>query len=370
MITRENELAAALAECTAAGVLALDTEFVWEKTYYPALGLIQFGCSPERVWLVDTLALESAAPLRQILENPEVVKILHDARQDLWILRHWCGARPKNVFDTRLAGGFCGLASTLSLQAVLRDLLGVTLEKSETRTNWLQRPLSDRQRAYALDDVRFLPELRSRFLEAAQVQGTRAWLGMELLAYDDPGLYDDPAPEDAWEKVKGAAGLDPAGLAVLRELAAWREQQARKRDLPRLWVLNDEALLGLVRVRPEEPAHLEAVQAMTPRQIQNYGRDLLVAVRHGMSVPRSSWPAPRERIPEAVKKEADAVLAMLKEESQRLRIDPALFGSRAEVTRLVVAGSQAQPEAHPLLRGWRREAVGQRLEALLPVRWW
>ena len=140
--------------------VALDTEFVWERTYYPRLGLIQLALSREECFLIDPCALEDLSPLGELLADPTVVKIFHDASQDLAILRSATGAEPKSIFDTRLAAGFGGLSSTLSLAALVEILLDVKLKKTETRTNWLKRPLHPQQKDYALDDVRYLRKVR------------------------------------------------------------------------------------------------------------------------------------------------------------------------------------------------------------------
>ncbi|MBP5232542.1 MAG: ribonuclease D, partial [Planctomycetes bacterium] len=228
-------LAAAGDKAKAAGLLALDTEFVWTRTYWPRMGIVQLG-TPGECWALDCLAPLDAAPLRALLADGQVTKILHDARQDLTHLRHWCGAAPASVFDTRLAAAFAGFPAGIGLQKLLAQTLGVELPKTETRTDWTIRPLSAAQVRYALDDVRYLPALRDDLLRRAGELGTRDWLAEDLRQYVAPALFADADPERAWERVKLPRGrLNRHGFAVLRAVAAAREEMARQWDLPRSW---------------------------------------------------------------------------------------------------------------------------------------
>lgn len=368
MITSTSDLNNCLAAVYVHGAVAMDTEFVWDKTYYPGLGLVQLGISPEAAWLIDAPALLDPTAVGALINDAGIVKVLHDARQDLCIMKRWCGGIPRNVFDTRLAAGFCGLSSSLSLQALLREVLKIELEKTETRTDWLRRPLSDRQLAYALDDVRHMLELRDRLLAMAQEAGTLAWLQEEMQSLDNPALYEDRPANEMWERVKGAGRLDGQGLAVLRELAAFREKTAQVRDLPRSWLLEDEVLITLSDMPLLSPDDLLGVRGITERQRNWIGRDLVAACRRGQAVPRDQWP-PRpasRRIDDAVKKRTDVVLAWLKERGTALKIDPVLFGSRADITTLVEAAPAGGPDPrYPLLHGWRWEAAGRDLLAIL-----
>ena len=169
--------------------MALDTEFVWNRTYYPKLGVIQVGLSAEDCHLIDAPAMKDLTPLGQIISNPKIVKILHDAQQDLTILKRATGSHPHNVFDTRCAAGLAGMSSTSSLAELLENVVGVSL--SETRTDWLQRPLSEDQVAYAIEDVCYLHKTREKLIERIGEMGRQDWLREELDAYEDPTLYDE-----------------------------------------------------------------------------------------------------------------------------------------------------------------------------------
>src|SRR5690606_17063912 len=183
------------------------------------LGIVQVGFSEDDVYLVDAAALD-LSPLGVVLEDPSIVKILHDAQQDLLLLRRATGAYPQNVFDTQLAAGFVGLSATASLADLVQALFGVALPKTATRTDWLRRPLSDEQLDYAEDDVRYLPEARLRLLDLAGQRGRTEWIAEELAHYDDPARYDEKDPRTQYERISGTGRLDPRQMAVLRELAA------------------------------------------------------------------------------------------------------------------------------------------------------
>ena len=210
--------------------VGIDTEFVWEQTYYPRLGIVQVGLAENDCHLIDAVKLSDLSPLGALIADRHTVKILHDAQQDLWILKRITDAIPCNIFDTRCAAGFAGLGSTLSLGNLLRLCLNIQLSKTETRTNWLRRPLSDKQLAYALDDVRYLPALREHILTDIHRRDRENWLAEELLQYDVAKLYDDRAPEEQYTRVKGTGRLSRRDMAIVRELTTWREKEAQQTD--------------------------------------------------------------------------------------------------------------------------------------------
>lgn len=365
MIDSRQALTELADEARRRGLLALDTEFVWEQTYYPQLGLIQAGFSSREVFLIDTVKLEDLAPLGDVLADPNVAKILHDAQQDLTILRRATGASPKNVFDTQRAAGFIGLSATSSLADLIRALFDVSLPKTATRTNWLQRPLSDEQVAYALDDVRYLPEAMRLLEERAEVHGRLDWVREEMAAYDDPALYEERDPDDQFERVSGRGRLSSAQLAVLRELAAWRENEARRQDRPRGHIVPDDVLSQIARSTPRSSSALRSVRGRFERE--RYEEPLLEAVRAGLTLDPRDRPriAPTPPQDEALAARIDLLLAYIKGTCLGEGIDPQLIGTRADVTSLArdVAGGEA--EEHPVLTGWRKTFIGSDLLQLL-----
>lgn len=247
MITTSEALAEACAVSREEGVLALDTEFVWNSTYRPNLGVVQMG-SRTRFDAIDCLAELDVTPLKALIEDEDIVKILHDAKQDLMIIHQWTGAQPVNVFDTQLAAGFAGLASGMGLQKLLVEALGIELEKSQTLTDWTRRPLTDEQIAYALDDVRYLPALKDELVARAVERGTLDELYEALARYDEPKLYRELYPAEAWRRIRlYRVNLDEKGKAILKAVAAAREELARERNLPRKWLGDDGSLIEMAR---------------------------------------------------------------------------------------------------------------------------
>ena len=366
MIQTAEHLAALVARVLAAPSVALDTEFVWERTFYPRLGVIQAGLPSGECFLIDACAGIDLAPLGAVLASPQVEKILHDAQQDLTILSRVTGQLPRRVFDTRTAAGFAGCVATISLQELLATMRSVALSKTETRTNWLRRPLSDKQVAYALDDVKHMHALRDEVRRRVDAFGHLSWLDEELAAYDDPSLYMERDPRAAYERVKGAGLLHGRKLAVLRELAAWRELEARRRDLPREHVTSDSALIATARHSPQTPEALASAGTLSPGTIHHAGDAVAAAVAAGLAVPREQWPrfGPSHRR-HNVKELVDEALAVVRENAAREHVDPGLVTTRAELTSLAHAGGRASPEQYRVLRGWRHALVGEKLLALV-----
>jgi ribonuclease D len=348
------------AEC-----VALDTEFVWEDTFYPRLGIIQLGWSATDCFLIDAVSIDDLSPLGDLLADEQTVKILHDAQQDLWILKHATGMTPKCIFDTRCAAGFAGMSSTLSLSNLLRMCLDVQLPKTETRTDWLQRPLSEDQLDYALDDVRYLPALRDHLLQAVKDRAPEAWLEDELMLYNDVSLYEDRDPDLQYQRVKGTGRLSRHELAVVRELAAWREAEAKVRDIPRGRVLSDDVFLEIARRKPQTTDALQRLRRVSGREMERYGEVLLSAVKRGMALGENECPVASENSRPNPVEDArlDLAMAFMRGQCLSKALDIALVASRADVKDVVAHGAAGKHSR--LLDGWRYEFLGADLLALL-----
>lgn len=365
-----------------APLLALDTEFVWNRTYHARLGLVQAAATgafdrtrlpsvPPAVLpfrapsadeaeavLLDPAACP-AAPVRQVLEDPATVKVLHDAYQDLQHLSRWTGARPVSVFDTRLAAGFCGLPSTLSLAKLVEETCGVSLPKTETLTDWTRRPLTPEQLEYAAQDVVYLGRAARRLVERAASLGTAAWLFEETAALDDPARYAEPPPEEAWRRLKlpGFVRADPRAMLRARELAAWRERLARDRDLPRKWVADDRVLVEAV-LRPDVRLDAFSRKELPPA----FARGLAATLAACARVPASDLPppAPRRGRDPTLHDRASALLKKLAPLAEKAHVDPVLLASRADATSWL---ERPDDPDHPLNRGWRRELAAPALRS-------
>jgi ribonuclease D len=357
MIDSADALTAYAAAAARATTLALDTEFMREKTYRAELCLVQLA-DGENAVCVDPLAVPDLAPIVPLLTSPAVEKVMHAARQDLEVLLPAVGLVTP-VFDTQIAAALAGHPSQVGYAELSRRLLGVELPKAHTRTDWTRRPLSPEQQEYALDDVRHLAALRERLLDTLRAQGRLAWLEEELAGLANADALR-VAPEDAWKKVKGLPALDPARQALAKELAAWRERRAVDRNRPRGWILDDAVLREIVLRLPRSLGALETLPEMQESVVRKCGEELLELVR-AAAIPDPPPPLPRRERPDPaqvalVKKLADVANDVAKQ----LEISGEVLATRRELERLAAGKRDVS-----LLRGWRAEVVGQRLLASL-----
>ena len=353
LITTTAALEAACEKAKNCGHLALDTEFVWRHTYLPQLGIVQLGADGD-CRAVDCAKGLDPSPLGRAVADEGVVKILHDARQDLALVKRYTGASPKNVFDTQLAAAFAGFASGLGLQKLLFETLDVGLAKTETCTDWTRRPLSEAQVRYALDDVRYLAALREELLRRADALGTRAWLEEEMARYNEEALYDESAPQEMWRRVKlRRARPGRRGFAVLRAVAALREELAREWNLPRAWLGSDESLVEMAE-RGRVGRLVHRLGGGRAAQLRARYAD---AVAAALETPEEDCPEdPRVHYIGEVLDAADKALEWLERRAPELHVDHAVIANRATVTAFV---DNVADGSNPLARGWRWEAVGR-----------
>jgi len=351
---------AALAEAAATfsshAVLGLDTEFMRERTYYAQLCLLQLGTDGFAV-CVDPLALGALDALRPLLSASSPCKILHAARQDLEVLEPVVGAL-HNVFDTQVAAALVGFPAQVGYADLVREILGVELHKSQTRTDWSRRPLSAAQIDYALDDVRHLPALQARLAERLAQLGRRGWFDEEMADIGSESFQIDP--EQAWLRIKTFADLDPDRQRLARSLAAWRERRAMSSDRPRGWILPDAALRDIVLQVPRDRAALERVRELPEGIRANSGAQLLELV-DAAAVPDPAAPLPQRRRPDAQQLEQVARLAdITRRIATSLNLAPEILATRREQEQLVRGDRDGA-----LLRGWRREVIGLELLAAI-----
>ena len=213
--------------------LTLDTEFIREETYYPQLCLIQVA-TDDVVACIDPLAIDDLSPLMEVFYDPAITKVLHSARQDLEIFQNLRGRPPENIFDTQIAATLLGQGDQIGYGNLAKAMLGVELDKAHSRTDWAKRPLSPEQLDYAADDVRYLRDIYKQQIQQLQEMGRLQWLDEDFAQLSNPALYEPPIA-DAWKRLKGLNRLKGVQLAIVRELAQWREELAKERNLPRRW---------------------------------------------------------------------------------------------------------------------------------------
>ncbi len=343
-----------------AAAIALDTEFMREKTYYAQLALLQI-CNGELIACVDPLALPDLSPLMDIIYDPDIQKVMHAGRQDLEIFFDQRGSLPRPVYDTQIGATLLGYGDQVSYATLVRDMLAVELEKTHTRTNWSQRPLDSGQVIYAQDDVRYLLPIWQRQLRQLEDMGRGGWLDEDFLDLTDLRHYTR-APREAWRRIRGIRVLKGIHLAALRELAAWREERARETDKPRKWVLRDDVLVDLARRMPETDDHLRNMRGLEAQTIKRLGAEILDQVRKCKTLPEAEWPTLGYRFTPTPAQEAlvDAMMAMVRQCGLQNSVSPSALATRRDLEQLIAGKTD-----HLLLHGWRGKLVGRGLQAFL-----
>ncbi|CAL1239160.1 ribonuclease D [Candidatus Methylocalor cossyra] len=354
---RLREFCAQLAD---APWIAVDTEFLREKTYYPKFCLAQIA-TQSQVACIDPLAIDDLDPLADVLFHPGTIKIFHAARQDLEVFYHIWKKLPAPIFDTQIAAPLIGLPEQVSYATLVGELLGVSLGKNHTRTDWSARPLSAAQLRYAADDAIYLAAAYQALRGRLEALGRLDWLDDEFNALLDPTLYEN-SPEQAWQRIGQAQQLQGRALTALQTLAAWREDTAREQDIPRGWVLKDEVMLDLVKLMPNNLDELRRIRGLDERALKRYGATLCRLLQQNPEPAQQALevkaPPPR-RTPE---QEAvlDLMSAVVRHRAGQHTLNPAALATRKDLEQLLET-----PEQSRLRKGWRRALAGEELEAIL-----
>ena len=290
-------------------IIAFDTEFLREKTFYPRLALLQVA-DRENAWLVDPLALKPKEldPLLKVLTDPGILKVAHAADQDQECLHHSYGVLASPLLDTSIAAALTGHGDQIGLGPLLRKLLDIKLAKGHTRTDWTKRPLPPAMAEYALDDVNHLVEAAELLLSALDEAGRRDWAMAISAGLAEPRRYE-PDPDAIAARIVSGRSCGARTFAVLRELVRWRETKVRKADVPRRWVAEDSVLLGLASAKPANLEDLSHFRGLGPKLIEKGGRLILEAIQRGQDLPAEERPAPPRKIqPESDEAPALSVL--------------------------------------------------------------
>jgi len=292
-----------------------------------------------------------------------IIKILHSARQDLEIFHDLSGKVPGPIFDTQVASTLLGLPDQCGYANLVKHLLKVELDKAQTRTDWSRRPLDSAQLSYAADDVRYLIQLYPLILQQLEANGRGDWLNDDFLALENADIYQLPL-ENMWKKVSGHARLKGKQLAIVKQLASWREQRARTKNLPRKWILADDVIIALARMAPQHPQQLEKIRGLSSGRSKNSSDEILAQIKLAGEMPNDQWP--RISAKKTSKEEdviVDLLMNVLKFQAQKNDISPAILGARKDVEKLVTGDTQAT-----LLQGWRKHIAGNVLQDVLEGR--
>ena len=344
-----------------ASFIAIDTEFMRDKTYWPQLCLVQIA-GPQEAAAIDTLAPGiDLSPLFELLADTNVTKVFHAARQDVEIFFHLTGKIPAPLVDTQVAAMVCGFGDSVSYETLAAKLANARIDKSSRFTDWAQRPLTERQLIYALSDVTHLRPVWEQLERRLAKTGRAEWVTEEMAILTSPATYR-LEPAEAWRRIK-FRNDKPRAIAILREIAAWREEEAQKRDLPRGRILKDETLCEIAAHAPRTVDELARCRGLSRQHAEGrQGQAVLATVKRGIDLPASELPAipPRRDLPAGLGPVIELLRVLLKMRCEDHEVAQKLVAS-ADDLELIAADDRADV---PALAGWRREIFGDDALAL------
>jgi ribonuclease D len=340
--------------------IALDTEFLREKTYYPKFCLLQIA-APGWVACVDPIAISDLTPLLEAIYNPAIVKVLHACRQDLEIFYQITGKIPGPIFDTQIAAPLLGFQENPGYAMLVSSFLNINLNKAHTRTDWSQRPLSQDQIQYAADDVIYLCKIYTQMSNQLEKLGRRDWLDSDFELLKNSELYQ-LSPENAWLKIRGKNKLTGKQLSIIQYLSEWRERSAQQENKPRNWLLSDELLMELAKLQPVTLSDLTKIRNISERTVNRYGKILCELIETGRQHPpkplnEKDRPAKKTQQHEAVLDVLSSVVRIRAEENS---LNPIILATRKDLEELLFGEEDCL-----LLQGWRYNMAGRELQGLL-----
>ena len=341
--------------------LALDTEFLREKTYYPKFCLLQIA-TPEWVACVDPIALSNLDELFDVLYSTDIVKVFHSCRQDLEIFFQASGKLPSPIFDTQVAAPLLGFQDNPGYAMLVSSFLGVNLNKAHTRADWSKRPLTTAEIEYAADDVIYLCKIYQIMVQKLTELGRIDWLIQDFADLSNPDHYKVD-PEKAWFKVKGKNKLTGKQLSIIQALAAWREKTAQAEDRPKTWLLRDELLFDLAKLQPETVSDLAGVRGINERSVNRYGKELCQLITEAKNRPPQPLNDKDRSAKKTQQEEAilDILTALVRVRAEENALNPSILASRKDLEDLLLNGD----EELPLLHGWRFSMAGKELVGLI-----
>ena len=356
LITGSAPLAALCTAWREAEFVTVDTEFMRESTYRAKLCLLQIGPADGEPVAVDPLEDGiDLAPLYDLLARAPVLKVFHAARQDVEVLLPLAGGVPHPLFDTQIAAMVCGFGDSVGYETLVARLARGRIDKTQRFTDWARRPLTERQLRYALSDVSHLRVVYRKLAETLERTGRRSWLDEELAILTDPATYETP-PEEAWRRIKVRGG-DRRFFAILRELAAWRETEAERRDKPRPWIMRDNALSEIAAQRPRTVKELAKLRSVSQRTAESAtGAAVLAAVGRGLALPDEDCPTlpPRPEKGAAPAALTDLLKVLLTFKSEETGVARKLIASADDLERI----ARGETGGVLALQGWRRALFG------------
>ena len=360
-IDTQEALDETIADLRHADFITIDTEFLHEKTYYPQLCLIQLATRTQEA-IIDPFAPLDLKALVELLTDEEIMKVFHAGEQDRIILFQMLGTPVHPVFDLQRAVLLLGFSHQVSLMAIVRHYCNVNLKKGESYSDWAQRPLTEEQLNYAIDDVRYLPTVYQKVTQELRDCGRLSWLNEDFKALEDESCYliND---REVWRRLKGAATLKGQQISIAREICSWRELTARKKDLPKKWVLSDDLVLEICRRSPDTPEGLYKIRSFKTSFNKAWIQEILDLIAKAKQEPQEDWPA-HKKLPggdAGLPEKLNLLTALLHLRSRELQIASTFLTNHEELLHL----ASGQREGLNVLKGWRFDLVGKELVQLL-----
>lgn len=360
LITTTEELRSFVERMLNEKVIAIDTEFMREKTYYAKLCLIQIANGDGEATLIDPLSIKDLSPLRELMSNEDITKVFHAGGQDLEIFYQVLGCPVAPHFDTQSAAALLGYRDQIGYGALVQGELGVALSKADSFTDWARRPLEESQLSYAQDDVIYLARMYPGIIEKLQTLGRLDWLDKEFRERET-SAYFELDWDNLFRRVKKVSALSRRQLAVAREITIWRERIAQQRDIPKKWVCSDETLIEVARRMPLVLDKLKSIRGVSPLLLKN-SNTLFEAVLKGKEVPDDKLPEIKKRPKpvEDLESRVDLMMALVRQRAKDNNIATTLLASRSDLEYFA-----ENCEDSRLLQGWRKSMIGDELVSLL-----
>jgi ribonuclease D len=363
LIIQQPELAAFCAQVEDGRYITVDTEFIRDKTYFPKLCLLQIA-GENAAAVIDPLAKGiDLAPVFKLMQKPSLTKVFHAARQDIEIFHLLTKKIPAPIFDTQVAAAVCGYGESVGYEALVNDIVGAEIDKSSRFTDWSARPLSDKQLNYALSDVTHLRVIYEALLGKIEKAGRASWIAEEHAHLIDPAIYEID-PGDAWKRLK-FGNMRPKHVAALRELARWREIEARKADVPRGRIVKDEVLVELAFAMPRKESDLARMRGMERQLPKSKVDAILAAIETAANLPPSEYPQVKQyrKQSENITSAVAMLQLLLKVTADAQGIASSIIADKDDLEAIALG-----KEDTTTLHGWRFDVFGRRAQLLMQGR--
>lgn len=360
-LDQQQDLDNLCAQLSGEAQLAVDTEFVRRTTYYPILALVQIS-SNDGIYLIDPDHIESWSGLVEIFRSDTRI-VMHSCSEDLEVFRNTFGQLPKNLFDTQIAAAYLGKGDSLGYAALVELMCNQEIDKSETQSDWSRRPLTAGQLAYAAEDVRWLHGIADELTEELVQCSRHAWVLEESESLKSKYVAE-AEPDESWLRLKGVGRLDENHWPLARLLCEWRESTARQRNKPKSWIAKDAELLEIIQRRPHSQSDLSRLPAVSPPLIRHHGKKILdfVAKAEDLPVPIE---IPTPPLTSSERKLLKSLQSVVSDYSEKQGLAARFIASKQELTQYILFHRDQSKTRSILDEGWRKEELGEQLQALL-----